>query len=435
MTDPILDNFWNLSKALRIGNLQVALEYVESLEKTFHKWEPQVQAFVKGSMLPFEELRKTFEDLYETYPEPDSRPALFGIPVGIKDIIHVEDFPTCGGSNLPPDVIGGLEAIAVQRLKNAGAIIFGKTVTVQFANEGPGPTRNPHHLEHTPGGSSSGSAAAVAAGLCPLALGTQTVGSVIRPAAFCGVVGFKPSYGRIPTDGIIPLASSLDTVGIFAKDIVGAEAAAESLIEDWQHASAIAKPVLGIPKGPYLERACHEALNHFHCICDVLADAGVNIKAIEFLDDLSFIEEANLNLVDGEFATVHAAWFRTYPGLYSEGNRQSILRGLKHDAATLEKYRFVRIELRQRIIATMKHHGITAFIAPAATGPAPRGLDSTGDWIMNLPWTHAGVPVMSIPCGKSEKSLPLGLQIIGQFMQDENLLIVAANIEKLMATL
>ncbi|RLC02825.1 MAG: amidase [Deltaproteobacteria bacterium] len=433
MTDQTPVDFSSLSKALRTGSLQFALDYVESLEQTFHKWEPQVHAFVKESILPFKRLRNTFENLYETYPEPDSRPVLFGILVGVKDIIHVEGFPTCGGSGLPPDVIGGSEATAVQRLKNVGAIILGKTVTVQFANEGPGPTRNPHHLEHTPGGSSSGSAAAVAAGLCPLALGTQTVGSVIRPAAFCGVVGFKPSYERIPTDGVIPLAPSLDTVGIFASDIAGATAAASVLIEGWQGATAFTKPVLGIPNGPYLERAGNEALNHFYGVCDVLAEAGAGIKSIEFLDDMAFVEEANLNLADGEFAAVHAAWFKMYDGLYSEGNRQSILRGKKHDAATLEKYRVVRIDLRQRMMATMKHHGITAFIAPAATGPAPQGLDSTGDWIMNLPWTHAGVPVVSIPCGKSEKSLPFGLQIIGQFMQDENLLSVAANIEKLMA--
>jgi len=432
MTDSTLVDFSNLSKALQTGNLQFALDYVELLEQTFHKREPQVQAFVKGSMLSFEQLRQIFEDLYEAYPEPESRPALFGIPVGIKDIIHADGFRTRGGGSLPPGVIGGSEATAVQLLKNAGAIIFGKTVTVQFANEGPGPTRNPHHLAHTPGGSSSGSAAAVAAGLCPLALGTQTVGSVIRPASFCGVVGFKPSYERIPTDGVIPLAPSLDTVGIFTSDIAGSETAASLLIEDWKGATASTIiPVLGIPKGPYLQRADRKALNHFYSICDVLTDAGVKIESIDFLDDISIIEEANLNLADAEFAAVHAKWFQTYADRYSEGNRQSILRGQKHSAAKLESYRDVRVNLRDRIDDAAKNYGITAFIAPSATGPAPEGLDSTGDWIMNLPWTHAGVPVVSIPCGKSLNGLPLGLQIIGQFMQDEKLINCAANIEKI----
>src|SRR6185436_18009180 len=152
----------------------------------------------------------------------------------------------------PSDLLQGEEAKSVTRLKEAGALIFGKTVTTEFAYFSPGPTRNPHNPEHTPGGSSSGSAAAVAAGFCHLALGTQTIGSIIRPASFCGVVGLKPTYDRISRDGVIPLSPSLDHIGLFTPDVDSAIDAARSLYRDWDEPNEVLrKPILGIPDGPY----------------------------------------------------------------------------------------------------------------------------------------------------------------------------------------
>ena len=154
------------------------------------------------------------------------------MPVGVKDIFHAAGFETRAGSQLPPELLTGPEADAVGRLRAAGCLILGKTVTTEFAYYEPEPTRNPHNLAHTPGGSSSGSAAAVAAGLAPLALGTQTIGSVIRPAAFCGIVGFKPSYGRISPEGLIFFSPSLDHVGLFTQDVAGMSLAAAVLCEN-----------------------------------------------------------------------------------------------------------------------------------------------------------------------------------------------------------
>jgi len=154
--------------------------------------------------------------------------------VGIKDIFHVDGFVTRAGTRVPPERFAGPEAASVALLREAGALIAGKTVTTEFAYFEPGPTRNPHNPAHTPGGSSSGSAAAVAAGLCQLALGTQTIGSVIRPAAFCGVVGFKPSFGRIPTSGLVYFSRTIDHVGLFTQDLDGMELAASVLCRDWQ---------------------------------------------------------------------------------------------------------------------------------------------------------------------------------------------------------
>ncbi|WP_374205528.1 amidase family protein [Streptomyces sioyaensis] len=168
--------------------------------------DPQVRAFVPEAGRRTRLLEAARKRAAAGACEAAGRPALYGVPVGIKDIVHADGLPTRAGSALPPEVLGGPQATVVDRLCAAGALIAGKTVTAEFAVTAPGPTRNPHHLAHTPGGSSSGSAAAVAAGMVPLAIGTQTVGSMIRPAAYCGVVGFKPTYGRIPVAGVIPNA-------------------------------------------------------------------------------------------------------------------------------------------------------------------------------------------------------------------------------------
>src|SRR6266849_5532010 len=179
---------------------------------------------------------------------------LRGVVVGVKDIFHVDGLPTTAGSSLPVGELAGPEAAAVSLLRDAGAVVLGKTVSSEFALFEPGPTRNPRNLAHTPGGSSSGSAAAVAAGHCPLALGSQTIGSVIRPAAFCGVVGYKPSYGRVSTAGSIPLAESFDTVGLLAANVSWVERVAVVLCAWWRGIEVDRPPVLGIPEGPYLEQ-------------------------------------------------------------------------------------------------------------------------------------------------------------------------------------
>lgn len=185
---------------------------------------------------------------------------LSGVMVGVKDIVRIDGMDTRAGSAVPPEVLAGPQAPLVDRLRAAGALVAGKTVTAEFAVTAPGPTRNPHNTAHTPGGSSSGSAAAVAAGMVPLAVGTQTVGSVVRPAAYCGVVGFKPSFGRVPVDGVIANAPSFDTVGVLAADVAMATRGASVLCDDWREpAAGDGRPVLGVPVGPYLDRAGTEA--------------------------------------------------------------------------------------------------------------------------------------------------------------------------------
>src|SRR5205807_7593851 len=205
--------------ALRSGQLDL-LTYIDEVCNRIDAAEPLIHA-----LLPEQDRRQRLlteaEALQKRFPEPASRPPLYGILLGVKDIFHVDGFPTRAGSQLPAELFAGPEAACVTLLRNAGALILGKTISAEFAWIEPGPTHNPHNLNHTPGGSSSGSAAAVAAGFCPLAIGTQTNGSTIRPAAFCGIVGFKPTYARIPTGGLILSSMSLDTVGFFTQDIAG----------------------------------------------------------------------------------------------------------------------------------------------------------------------------------------------------------------------
>src|SRR5215208_1409047 len=202
-----------LIESLRSGELALP-EYLAKLQAWFLEREPSVLAFVLEENR-FERLQREAEALLSRFPDPENRSSLFGMVVGVKDNIHVDGFITRAGTRLPVAEIQGSEAESITKLKNAGALILGKTVTTEFAYFEPGPTRNPYNPEHTPGGSSSGSAAAVGAGLCPLALGTQTIGSVIRPAAYCGAVAFKATYDRVSRSGVIPLSPSLDHVGLF----------------------------------------------------------------------------------------------------------------------------------------------------------------------------------------------------------------------------
>ncbi len=422
-----LDRLTELRDRFRANGSSV-LGYLRTVKSRFDEREALVKAFVPESSDRFARVRREFDLLESRFPHPSSRPPLFGVPVGVKDIFHVDGFPTRAGSRLPPDVLTGPQAECVGILKSAGVLVLGKTVTTEFAYFAPGPTSNPHNLAYTPGGSSSGSAAAVAAGLCPLSLGTQTIGSIIRPASYCGVVGFKPSYGRIPVDGVIPLAPSVDHVGFFTGDIEGAILVASVLCRDWAFGEELPPAVLGVPEGPYLERASEEGMSHFRQTCKRLSDVGFDIRPVEMLDDFEEIVERHNSLVAAEAAIVHRDWFRDYSDVYHGKTAQLIHKGEGVDPDVLKACRQGREKLRDGILDNMKRHDLSAMLAPAAVGPPPQGFDSTGDPVMNLPWTHAGLPVVGLPSGLSRKGLPMGLQLVGLWMDDEALLRLAKQI-------
>ncbi len=420
-----------LVRELRSGELSPET-YLGDLETNFQAREPSLLAFLPDENR-FDRLRSEAKTLASSYPDPLLRPPLFCVPIGIKDIFHVDHFDTRAGSSLPVDVLKGREARSVRILKDAGALMMGKTVTTEFAYFAPGPTRNPHSNEHTPGGSSSGSAAAVATGLCPVATGTQTIGSIIRPAAYCGIVGFKPSYDRVSRSGIVPLSPSLDHFGLFTADVSGIDLVASVLCPDWQIAVTDRLPVLGIPEGPYLRNTSDEGLQHFRETCLQLANAGYTIKSVEVLVEIEEIAERHRKIVAAEAAQVHADWYSEFGHLYDERTSELIEEGFDITVGELAEALTGRQRLRRDLTARMDQSGLDLWIAPAAVGPAERGLHATGDPIMNLPWTHGGLPAVNLPTGYNPEGLPFGLQVIGRWYGDEILLEWAADLERILS--
>lgn len=417
------------TRAFRAGELSVG-DYISQIESYFGQREPSVRAFISEENR-FERLCEEAEVLVARFPDSAKRPSLFGMTVGVKDIFHVEGFPTQAGSRLPSNELQGDEAISVAKLKNAGALILGKTVTTEFAYFTPGPTRNPHNPSHTPGGSSSGSAAAVGAGLCSIALGTQTIGSLVRPAAFCGVITLKPTYGRVSRDGVIPLSPTLDHVGFFVPDIFTAKQIAPSIYQDWKDSNASdKKPILGIPEGDYLNSASDYALTCFNTICDSLSDAGYELRRIPVMDDYPEVRARHDVILSYDAANVHKKWFDEYEGLYSPKFTELIQRGRSVTELQLQVAMEARDSFRIDMAQVMKENDVDLWIAPPTVGPAPKGLDATGDPVMNLPWTQIGFPAMNIPTTKTEDGLPMGLQLVGKWNEDESLLAWADDIEK-----
>lgn len=415
-----------IAQALRQGQEDIHAQLDLFCERV-RTIDPHIQAFLPDRE-HCERLHAQAEALAQRIPDPVQRPPLFGIPVGVKDIFHVEGFVTRAGSQLPPDELAGPEAECVRLLRAAGALVMGKTVTTEFAYFAPGPTRNPHNLQHTPGGSSSGSAAAVAAGMVPLALGSQTIGSIIRPAAFCGIVGFKPTYQRIPSEGILYFSRSLDHVGLFTQDVAGMCLAASLLCSDWVEKSWEHRPVLALPTGPYLEQASAEALDALDAQVQRLQKAGYTILRIPLFSDIAEINRRHRLLAAYEFAQEHAVWFASFASLYRPQTIELIRAGQQADPKEIQDIRADRALIREGVEHVMDVHDIDFWICPAALGTAPLGIDSTGNPIMNLPWTYTGLPAVTVPAGFAPNGLPLGLQIIGHWREDEGLLAGAENI-------
>ncbi len=397
-------------------------EYVNEQCDCIAKYDGEINA-----LLPEPERRERLlgeaEILQKTYPYPEKRPPLYGALVGVKDIFHVEGFITRANSSIDPQEFAGPEADCISFLRQAGALILGKTVTTEFAYYEPGPTKNPHNPEHTPGGSSSGSAAAVAAGFSPLTLGTQTVGSINRPAAYCGVIGFKASYKRIPTEGLLHFSRSADHIGFFAQDVKGVALAAASLCYNWQEISAGYQPVLGVPKGKYMEQQVSpEGMKAFKQQLMKLQESGYVIKEVSILDDIEEITRWHRKLISAEIAREHSDLFRRFADLYRPRTAALIKEGQGVPEEELIIARGKQKELREKLETVLRDKGIGLWVTPSAAGPAPQGLQSTGDPGMNLPWTHAGLPTVTIPSGRAENGLPLGLQLAAPFMGDELLL-------------
>lgn len=415
-----------LTRDLVSGKLDL-FDYINSACDRLDLYDSDIKSFLPEPGRR-ERLLSEAAILIDAYPEPAKRPPLFGVLIGVKDVYRVDGFSTRANSRLDPELLTGPEAECVRTLRQAGALVMGKTVTTEFAYFEPGPTRNPHNLNHTPGGSSSGSAAAVSAGICPFALGTQTIGSVNRPAAFCGVVGFKPSYSRIPTDGLLYFSRSADHVGCFTQDVEGMVLAASLLCHDWQEIKIGYKPVLGVPRGSYLNQASEKAQEAFMKQLARLKQSGYEIREVRALDDIKEVALWHRKLIAAEMALEHDELYARYADLYSSRTAEIIEEGKAVSGPDLEEARRRQKALRDDMENTMRKNGIDLWITPAAIGSAPEGIDSTGDPAMSMPWTNSGLPSISIPAGKAENGMPLGHQLVAPFMGDELLLSWAAEI-------
>jgi len=398
-------------------------------EERFSAIEPHIESFVPEENR-FVRLHQDAQKLEQQYPNPDSRPPLYGMLVGIKDIFHVDGFETRAGTKVPSELFAGEEASIVTQLKQAGALIVGKTVTAEFAYFEPGPTRNPHNLAHTPGGSSSGSAAAVASGLVHIATGTQTVGSVTRPAAFCGIVGYKPSYDRINTAGIVYFSKSVDHVGLFTQDIAGMQFVASLVVNDWDNnVNPSHRPVLGVPDGPYLQQST--ALVAFENQIEALETAGYTIKRIPFQEDIKAISLSHEDVIAYEFAQEHSDWFKEHSELYRPRSAWLVEYGQSISEERRNAGRENCVRLRDHLHHLMTDNQLDLWISPSAPDVAPEGIHTTGSSTMNLMWTHSGLPSLNIPAGTGKLNLPLGLQLCAKFGGDEQLLAWATDIESL----
>jgi len=417
-----------LSLSLRLGEKDLHTYLDDTLALVAEK-EPNIQALLPEQNRR-ERLHQTADELYAKYPEPDSRPPLFGVLFGVKDLFNVDGLPTQAGSKLPPEAFSGDEAEVVTQLKRLGAIVLGKTVSTEFAYFSPGPTRNPVNLSHTPGGSSSGSAAAVAAGYCPFALGTQTIASIIRPASYCGVYGFKPSYGLFSTKGVFPFSQTADHVGFIADSLSTLSVLLGSL-ECLPIATRIPpEPRIGCVRGEYLGQTGEQGRASYQDTIRKLTNRGFSIMECDPFPDIEMINLSHRRMIAAEFYHNHRHLHARYGHLYSQHSLDLYRIGQEVSQNELNELRKQTLELRIKLSNILELNALTAFLTPSTTGPAPLGLQSTGSPLLSLPWTNAGLPSISIPCGFTADALPMGVQVVGAFRDDLVLLDLAAKLEE-----
>jgi Asp-tRNA(Asn)/Glu-tRNA(Gln) amidotransferase A subunit family amidase len=358
------------------------------------------------------------------------RGPLHGVPVGVKDIFDVAGMPTTAGARSFAHTRPSVDAAAVAQIRAAGAIVLGKTVTTEFAYRDPAPTRNPWNRTHTPGGSSAGSAAAVAARMAPLALGSQTVGSVLRPAAYCGVVGFKGTHGLVPVAGVIPLAWSLDHVGVLTRSVADAALAMSVLAGRDLVPSATSAPRLALAP-ELLTRASREVAAHVEAAADAFARAGATVSKIELPPSFRDLPAAGLTVLEAEAAAYHQPWFVKHADEYSPEMRSLIEAGLGLSATAYVGANRLRLAFRDEVMPLLSAHD--ALLAPTAPAPAPSGLGSTGDGSLCAPWSNAGVPAISLPSGIAPSGLPHAIQLVQAAGASSRLLGVAAWCERVLA--
>lgn len=414
--------------AIRDGTLS-AVEYARILLARIDAIEPRLQAWVtidresvllEASRCESEVRRKEF------------RGPLHGVPVGVKDIFHTKDMRTTMGSPIFKDFIPSEDARAVAKLKAAGAIVPGKTVTTMFAYLDPGPTRNPWNLNHTPGGSSSGSAAAVAARMCPAAIGTQTVGSVCRPGAFCGVAALMPSRQRISLKNVFPFAWSLDHAGMFARGVADLrlllDAMTESPLDPRPAPAGVTR--IGVVRDFFFKHATADARAHVDLVAKKLADGGFEVEEAGLPAIFDIQQSILRTILRSETSSIHQRLFAEHGETYGLKLRALIETGMLVSAGEYLRAKRLRRQYQREMAKLFERFDV--LLTPAAPGAAPEGISATGDAVMNGPWTLADFPTVTLPCGLASNGLPIGVQFTCAPFQEPALLDFAERIEPML---
>lgn len=419
-----------------------AREYAQALLERVRETEEQVGAWAH---LDPEHVLAQADAADEAHAAGQDFGPLHGIPVGVKDIIDTRDLPTENGTVLHAGRQPRHDAVVVAHLRAAGGLLMGKTVTTELATYAPGKTRNPHDTAHTPGGSSSGSAAAVAAGMTPLAIGTQTNGSVIRPAAFCGVVGYKPTRGWIPGRGILVQSPPLDQAGVFARSVEDAALLAQCLCgHDPADASSVPRarpplleiaraepplpPTLGFVRTPMWDRVAPDAQEAFLELVDLI---GERCTDIDLPETALGVIDLHRRVMEADIAASFADEYERGQGSLSASLRGQIERGRQVSAVDYRQ----ALERRGLVADALDSlfDNVDAFVTPATLGTAPQGLESTGDPVMCTLWTFTGQPAITLPLLHGANGLPLGVQLVGRRGDDARLLRTARWLDRLVA--
>lgn len=423
--------------------LLTSVELVESCLERIRQTEPIVQAW---QFLDEEHALAQAQAADDRRRSGEAVGALNGIPVGIKDIIDTGDMPTENGTAVHKGRTPRHDAAVVAKLRAAGAVILGKTVTTECAYFNPGKTRNPHNPEHTPGGSSSGSAAAVGAAMVPLALGSQTAGSVIRPGAFCGTYAMKPTHGLIPRTGVLQLSRTLDHIGFFSRSIDDLALLAEQLV-GYDEADPDTRPRAGIPfrqiaaeeppvaptlafiKTPHWERTDPDLQEAYAELVDALGD---RVEEIELLPSAADVWDVQKIVMEAEMAANLEPLWRTGKEKLSDRLRGLIDRGCETRAIDYQRA-LRRLPAMRESFDQLFTERYDAILTPPALGTAPKGLGATGDPVFCIPWTLLGLPALTLPLMRGANGLPLGVQLVGRWNFDARLLRTARWLEKQLA--
>jgi aspartyl-tRNA(Asn)/glutamyl-tRNA(Gln) amidotransferase subunit A len=403
------------------------LERIDQLESRLHAWVTvNREVAVATARLREEEIQRG-----------QYRGPLHGIPIALKDIFYTAGLKTTAGSPIYADFVPEYDATTVRLLKEAGAVVLGKVQTTEFAALAPSPTRNPWNIEYTPGGSSSGSAAAVAAMMCPGALGSQTYGSTIRPAAYCGCVGFKPTYGRVSAHGLFALAWSLDHVGLFARTVSDIalllralagydplDPATEQIpVPDYANALRQPKaPRLGLVRDFFLEKANDETRKHVENVAERFARAGATIEEVKMPASFAGELDAHFAMLQAETAVTHRDSYAQHATRYSPQMQDLINKGQQISTARYVEIRRHQQRFRHEMNALCQ--SVDTLLTPSIPAPAPKGLTATGDPTFNGPASFSGIPSLGLPSGLSANGLPFGIQLMSAAFTEERLLAV-----------